>query len=561
MLKATTMTGFGAHRASEQWVSGALGLLDNETNGFAIDATTADGGTVAVIDVGTPANDLSDVILNASNLVQSGTSPKQVYHLSSPYVRWSAHNLFLNSAAPATQNVTLVVGFVYTVTVTGAGGGSITGSDGASGVATTGSPATFTATTTTGTFTYAATLTTIQLNRGAVATPYLVTTGAIRIGIPQSYDVVAGKYGLYPEPAATNLALYSQELGNGDTATGVTVTDNAATAPDGSATASTFTISGTSSTHDSYRAGASCVVSSGSTNTYSIYLKQGSGARYANFAPGGSAGNEWIQVVADLQAGTITQAGAWAGATYTSSSITSIGDGWYRVTVTGIISTDTSIFLELQMCSTASNGTFAAGNFGLQAAYSGNGTDTMHAWGRQGEAGTVATSYIPTVGATATRAADNINCATSSIPFSATEGTVYFDGVAAAAVPANQFGWQLDDGTANEKIRFYRDTSNNPTASIIDGGAEQLAPMDLGTVTPSARSQATLAWKANLAAGSFNAGGAVDDTTLSLPTVTTFRLGADINVTHWNSYIYRIIYVPRQIEEDADTVEAWRYNF
>jgi hypothetical protein len=91
---------------------GALALLDGETDGFAIDATHYDdftgyaypayvggpvGGTVAVIDTGTPANDLTDVPLDASNLVNSGTSPKMVHFPSSPYVRWSPHNIAIQS--------------------------------------------------------------------------------------------------------------------------------------------------------------------------------------------------------------------------------------------------------------------------------------------------------------------------------------------------------------------------------------------------------------------------------------------------------------------------------
>ena len=55
----------------------AMSLLAGETNGIAIDATS-DGGTVAVKDTTTPANDRNDVTPAASPLTQAGSSPKVV---------------------------------------------------------------------------------------------------------------------------------------------------------------------------------------------------------------------------------------------------------------------------------------------------------------------------------------------------------------------------------------------------------------------------------------------------------------------------------------------------
>ena len=68
-------------------ITGAMELLIGETQGYAIDATSInnrsyiggpDGGEVACRDTSTPANDLSNVPLDSSNLTQSGTSPKIV---------------------------------------------------------------------------------------------------------------------------------------------------------------------------------------------------------------------------------------------------------------------------------------------------------------------------------------------------------------------------------------------------------------------------------------------------------------------------------------------------
>jgi hypothetical protein len=90
-------------------LSGGNLLLAGETEGFAIDATIS-GGSVSVIDTGTPANDLDNVALNAftfddatlaaitgSNIANSGTSPKLVGWNADPYVRSTPHNMLQQS--------------------------------------------------------------------------------------------------------------------------------------------------------------------------------------------------------------------------------------------------------------------------------------------------------------------------------------------------------------------------------------------------------------------------------------------------------------------------------
>jgi hypothetical protein len=57
--------------------NGSLGLLSGETQGFAIDATT-ELGTVSIIDTTNPLNDRTNDGINSANLVQSGTSGKNV---------------------------------------------------------------------------------------------------------------------------------------------------------------------------------------------------------------------------------------------------------------------------------------------------------------------------------------------------------------------------------------------------------------------------------------------------------------------------------------------------
>jgi hypothetical protein len=530
--------------ASTAVIGGALALLAGETDGFAIDATTADGGTVAVINTGDPTDNLSNVILDASNLTQSGTSPKMVHHLSSPYARWSAHNMFLNSGAPATQNVTLVVGFVYTVTVTGAGGGSITGSAGASGVATTGSPATFTATTTTGTFTYAATLTTIQLNRGSVATPYLATTGAIRIGIPQSYDAAAAQYGILVEPAATNLLLYSQEQANAAwtiSGAGLTVTDNNAVAPDGTTTAARYAHTDANSFNNSPTTGLT--ISSGVNYTFSGYAKPDTTSWVRILVAEGTGGTNSFRAFFDITNGTVgtTQStGTW---TYVSSSITPVGGGYYRISVTGTTA-DTTAFVFMR-CANADNSVPANGN----AAWF---------WGAQLELGSVATSYTHTLGSTVTRAIDLLQVLNASLPFSATVGSAYMKAKMRATDPTavNVF-FSFNDNTLDERIQVYRGegVTDDFTLYIVDGGSDQTV-LNGGAITLGTTAKVGVQWAANDAVIYGDGVQIGVDTSLSLPTVNRLHLGARVSDTSRsaNGYIYEFVYWPRSLSDaELDT--------
>jgi hypothetical protein len=205
--------GLGFTSASALWGGGgaaAVGgaaLLTGETNGFATKFTYAvDAQRVAVKTAGVVVESALDAFYTVA-----GTSPKLVFDASGALV-WAPHNMYLQSAVPATRSVTTIVGATYTVTVTGSG--SLTGSAGAAGVATQASPLTFVASTTTSTFTLAGSLTTVQMNRGSVATAYLATTAAQRFGVAVDYDPVSPfpARGLLVEIAATNLLLNNLAL-------------------------------------------------------------------------------------------------------------------------------------------------------------------------------------------------------------------------------------------------------------------------------------------------------------------------------------------------------------
>jgi hypothetical protein len=107
-----------------------------------------------------------------------------------------------------------------------------------------------------------------------------------------------------------------------------------------------------------------------------------------------------------------------AGAT---SAITSYGNGWYRCSITlalGAGSCEPNIF------ATTGNGT---------TSYQGVTGSGIYVYGAQLEAGAYATSYIPTLGASVTRVADDASKTGISSLIGQTEGTLYAEWTATNA--------------------------------------------------------------------------------------------------------------------------------
>jgi hypothetical protein len=383
-----------------------------------------------------------------------------------------------------------------------------------------------------------------QMNRGSIPTPYLKTTTAARVGIPLSYDAAAAQYGILVEPAGTNIQLRSEEFDDAAWTKGsITVTANAATAPDGSTTADKLAESGTGSAlHEVYPASP---IGGNGANTLSVYMKAAElswGAIRSN--DGGVPLNTWF----NLSNGTV------GTNEHSTAAITSIGNGWYRCQVTR----------------TMAGGAFYSGAFISNAdnvsTYAGNGGDGIYAWGYQTETGSVVTSYIPTLGSTVTRAKDAVFNLTTTVPWSATAGTAYVDYKVlypnSGAVTAHCFyleGYPSDD----ERIIFENYTDNNVYPAALDGGAVQWN-LTAGTWTQNTRHQLTHAWAANDIDASLDGAAIVSDGTATLPTITHFAYFTRTIVdgaTTYHGMIYRLVYVPVQIETRDGDLEAWRYNF
>jgi hypothetical protein len=229
-----------------------------------------------------------------------------------------------------------------------------------------------------------------QAETGSTATEYIPTTTTARTtfaGITQDgtsasnvprLDYSQGSCpALLLEPQKFNSVLYSEQFDNAYwTKANVTITANYAISPDGYTNADKFIPNTDNNTHVLSKTGFAS-----NAYTFSIFAKADGETTFSMWIL-----NNTVRALFDLSNGTILLS------TVTSSKIEDYGNGWYRCSV---------------YSSTAGTTASIYGRTG--GAFIGNDSDGILFYGAQLEAGSYATSYIPTTSATVTRLADRVN--------------------------------------------------------------------------------------------------------------------------------------------------------
>lgn len=305
--------------------------------------------------------------------------------------------------------------------------------------------------------------------------------------------------GLLIEEARTNLLLRSEEFDSASwVKSNASVTADSTAAPDGATTGDTLTASAASG---ELRQDITLTANTG--YCFSVFLKAGTStqSRLIMFDVTG----------ADTQANATI---AWSAgvpsvssSTYTSSEIVEYGNGWYR-----FIGTWTS---------DASNTSHRV----ILRPDSSAGTGTIIVWGAQLEAGSYATSYIPTTTATVTRNADDASITGTAFSdwFNASEGTMYAEFSTFGLDSQVPTAFSISDGTSSERLEIRAFLTSQFV--VIDGGAAQAA-LDGGTPTfDGATMKCAGAFAANDFASCLNGGTVATDTSGTLPTVDRARIG------------------------------------
>ena len=349
--------------------------------------------------------------------------------------------------------------------------------------------------------------------------------------------------GLLIEEQRTNSLTYSEQFDNASWSNGnTTETTNTAVAPDGTTTADTLNDGTSTATHDISQGFS---ITSGTTYTLSAFFKN-IDRQYVILAC--STGiNSWASAKFDLVAGAVgATSSSGAGWSTTSSSITNVGNSWYRCTITFVPGTTALSGARLGMATDGT--TFSAGLRGLES-YTGTNKQ-IYIWGAQLEAGAFATSYIPTTTAATTRSVDIASIGTLSPWYNATEGTFFAEWTLGQDVTSVSI-YTAEDGTNNNFIRTrYNAAGTSNDSAVAVGGVSQATLAASNQQTLNTTYKNAMAYKINDFARSASGAAVITDTSGTIPTVTQFSIGKTAaNTEQPNGYIRRITYTPRRLTD------------
>ena len=325
--------------------------------------------------------------------------------------------------------------------------------------------------------------------------------------------------GLLIEEQRTNLCLYSNDLNQLNWLKGASVllTYNTTAAPDGTTTADTITV--VSGTDTGVYQSIAC--SSSTAHTFSLYVKLGTMAA-SDYKIAIYDNTNLAFIASDIVPTQTPSSTAWTRITYTFT------------TPATCVSVRVYCFRN-----------------SLSAATS------VNVWGMQLEQGAFATSYVPTVAASLTRAADvaSVTGANFSSWYNSVEGTVYTESATLPNVTGAVLTYAISDGTFNNS--FYGNFNAGNTyrgANMLVGGVAQ--PEAIGTFSIASSTNNTkdaFAYKENSFAESCNGIATRIDNVGVIAAVNRLYIG-----TNWggggnflNGHIRSFKYYPTRLRDSA----------
>ena len=301
---------------------------------------------------------------------------------------------------------------------------------------------------------------------------------SVASGVPRIDWLGQSCPGLLVEASGQNLALQSAgfEVSGTWLPTNLTVTTGstaAFTAPDGSTDADLLT-SISSSACNVYQ---NISFASG-TYTISVFGKAGSSSILSIGNISRTTRGAWFNLAAGAVTGTVN------GGT---ASMQDYGNGWYRCiyTSSGIVSGTFTLIVGL---SDAANQTTAT-----------SGTN-IYVWGAQLEAGSIATTYIPTTVAAVSRAADVISASGALVSglIGQTEGTIYAEVDVTNRLSGTAVITLAKDSSTPNRLILYTNTNNRWRANYTDAS---------GTIVDSSSANDAQVLGVNKLALAYGAGG------------------------------------------------------
>jgi hypothetical protein len=294
----------------------------------------------------------------------------------------------------------------------------------------------------------------LDVVRATTAT-YVGADGLIKTALANEvrFDYTNGSCpSILVEPQRTNLLLRSEEFDNASwIKVSTTITTNSTNSPSGTLTADSIFETTANDNHGTYQ---TATLANATAYTYSFFVKPNGrnwvSVRFLSVNGVFVSSNVWF----DILNGTIGTKDSGITATIQESS-----NGFYKITATRTTSASGTGFV----------GLYLAQNNNSQS-YTGIITNGVYICGAQLEAGSNATSYIPTVASAVTRNADVISKTGISDLINSEEGVFYTE-IAPLTIDSTSRDIEISDGNTNRVILQFNNTGIS--AFVIVGGVVQ----------------------------------------------------------------------------------------
>lgn len=373
-------------------------------------------------------------------------------------------------------------------------------------------------------------------NATTTARTYVGSDGLLKtagLNVPRiEFDPVTRQcLGLLIEEQRQSLTTWSEDATNTAwSKLNVTATGNTAVAPDGNSSADLIAETTANLQHYFYTNSATVTISV--TYTASIFLKKGTGATAPDWIVIGNLGSGFGARLIAFNVSTGAFGATFGGLTGTAKQFP---NGWWRVSFT---STATASGAHGGIYIAFTNNTNTINTL----TYPGQTTSDILVWGAQFEAGSFASSYIPTTTGPLVRSADvcSITGAAFTGFYNATEGTMVckYDRPSAAS----ESHMTIDNGTSNERLvlqfsgiveRFGQSNSGGGTSANLDAGFAGAINTRIGHAAR---------YKLNDFAFCCNGTSVVTNTTLTVPNVNQLTIGNRLGGIYTNGHIHTLQY-------------------
>ncbi len=328
----------------------------------------------------------------------------------------------------------------------------------------------------------------------------LIQTAATNIPRFDHDPVTLASRGLLIEESRTNSITGSNAF-NTWTLGNTTVASSSVVTPEGTADAWKLVEDSLLANHNATRPFTPV---SGTTYTASVWLKSAENSFAFVGLTGGGFFPTFISV--NLSTGAVSTAtGTPVGASSVSHS-----NGWWRVSFSLAATASLSSNIDIRL---SRDGNWA------NRSYLGNGVNGMYCYGGQVEAGSFATSYIPTVASSVVRSADvcSITGANFTSFYNSTSGTLLSEASISNLISSNRGIVQIDNGTNGSVLRHVYSFAEGGFTSIIRAGADTPTVLSIILGTASTIQKRIIAYEGTSFASVTN-GGAVATATRTMPT-------------------------------------------